>query len=128
MDQQQQDRQTFERTVSGLQGDMAFAGSVTIQDSAVRIRYQRQIERLVGDLRRDAEAGRLTWAEAAEQAFARQAHGLEGNHPPGLPVPSAVDDAHAAATERLEEAIRAEVLQGGRLPPGCLAGGMRPPR
>jgi hypothetical protein len=68
MDQQQQDRQTFERTVSALQGEMALAGSITIQDSAVRSKYQRQIERLVGDLRRDAEAGRLTWAEAAEQA------------------------------------------------------------
>jgi hypothetical protein len=65
---QQEDRQTFERSVSTLQGDMTMAGSAAIQDSNVRLDYQRQIERLFTDLRRDAEARRTTWAEAAEQA------------------------------------------------------------
>jgi hypothetical protein len=65
---QQQDRQAFEQIVTALQGDMALAGTMSIQDGNVRQNYQRQIETLIGDLRRDAESGRITWAEAAQQA------------------------------------------------------------
>ena len=67
MDEHKQ-RQEFETAARAIQGDLTTAGGFAISDGRVRQDYQRQIGRLIGELRGDAEAGRITWAEAAEQA------------------------------------------------------------
>jgi hypothetical protein len=65
---QETDRQEFERKAHLLEGDGILASKMAIGDDAVRADYQRDIRRLTAELRRDAEAGRITWRNAAEQA------------------------------------------------------------
>jgi hypothetical protein len=54
MDGQRKDQDEFERAARAMQGTLDYAGKAGIQDGGVRAGYQRDIERLVSELRREA--------------------------------------------------------------------------
>lgn len=61
-------REQFEREIRLLEGTAWNAGAHLTVDSSVRLGYARQIRRMADDLRRQAQAGRITWRQAAELA------------------------------------------------------------
>lgn len=68
----EQDRQRFEQAASAVQGELALAGTMAIGDGVVRADYIRRISSMVQEIRHDAEAGRISWGQAAEKVkFAR---------------------------------------------------------
>jgi hypothetical protein len=67
-DDQRSGKEEFEKAARAMQGVLDTAGASSIQDGSVRGAYQRDIERLTNELRREAENGQITWREAAEQA------------------------------------------------------------
>ncbi|WP_234413733.1 hypothetical protein [Ideonella sp. A 288] len=62
------DRALFESAVQALEAQIANAGAHLTIDQAARQAYMRQTRAMADDLRAQALAGRLTWAEAATQA------------------------------------------------------------
>ncbi len=64
----EQDRQAFESAARTLQADVTMAAAMATNDGIVRGRYQASIDAFVAEMRREARAGRITWAEAARRA------------------------------------------------------------
>lgn len=62
------DRSAFENAVRGLEADIANAGTHLALDAAARQSYSRQIALMAAELRAAASSGRITWAQAAQQA------------------------------------------------------------
>lgn len=62
------DRQQFDAAIRTLQGEIANAGTHLVIDPAARQLYTRLIREMADKLSADALAGRITWAQAAEQA------------------------------------------------------------
>ncbi len=62
------DRSLFERTVKALETEVANAGVHLTIDAAARQLYARQIKAMADELRARAQAGTLSWGEAAAQA------------------------------------------------------------
>lgn len=54
--------------VESFQAQLANVGTHLSVDSAARAQYQRLIRAMAEDLRQQAQAGHITWAQAAEQA------------------------------------------------------------
>lgn len=62
------DRLRFESAIRALEAEIANAGAHLTIDSATRAAYHRMIREMASDLRAQAASGRITWAQAAEQA------------------------------------------------------------
>ena len=62
------DRDLFESTIRALEAEIANIGAHLTIDSAARRAYTQQIWAMADELRSQATAGRITWAEAARQA------------------------------------------------------------
>ena len=62
------DRSAFENAVRGLEADIANVGTHLALDAAARQSYSRQISLMAAELRAAASSGRITWAQAAQQA------------------------------------------------------------
>ena len=67
-DNQTKDRKLFDNAVTALQGTLANAGAHLTIDSATRSAYNKQIRIMAEELRKDARAGKISWANAAKQA------------------------------------------------------------
>ncbi len=62
------DRSAFETAVWLLKVEMGNAGTYMTIDANARIAYTRQIDAMANELRTQALSGRITWAQAAQQA------------------------------------------------------------
>lgn len=65
---QQPDKEAFENAIKSLEATVASAGMHLELDSTARRIYAREIETMSNNLRREVASGRITWAQAAEQA------------------------------------------------------------
>jgi hypothetical protein len=63
-----EDQKKFEATIRALHTELTNAGVHLTLDSAARLRYTQQIQAMSSELSREVAMGRLTWAQAAEQA------------------------------------------------------------
>lgn len=68
VDEAVRDRSAFERAVRALEAEIANAGAHLTIDAAARQSYARQIKAMADELRGRAQAGAITWGEAAAQA------------------------------------------------------------
>ncbi len=64
----QDGKAVFDFAIDQLQAQAASLGTQLSLDANVRRAYARKIGRMASDLTADVKAGRLTWAQAAEQA------------------------------------------------------------
>lgn len=62
------EQKRFEDAIRALQSEISTSGAFLTIDAAARRTYARQIARMAASLRAEVGAGRLTWAQAAEQA------------------------------------------------------------
>lgn len=62
------DRTDFDRAVAALRADVTAAAAMVVNDGHVRGLYQQQVTAAAQALEREAQSGRITWAEAARQA------------------------------------------------------------
>lgn len=62
------DRQRFESIIATIMADVTAAGIAMVIDGSVRAAYDREVARMAGELRDAAQAGRMTWHQAAEEA------------------------------------------------------------
>ncbi|MDA8523076.1 hypothetical protein [Acidovorax sp. NCPPB 4044] len=62
------DRSAFETAIWLLKVEMANAGAHMTLDANARLSYTRQIDAMANELRAQAGAGRISWAQAAQQA------------------------------------------------------------
>jgi hypothetical protein len=67
---QQSDEEAFENAIKSLEATTASVGMHLEIDSTARRIYAREIKAMSDNLRRDVARGKLTWAQAAEQAQA----------------------------------------------------------
>jgi len=67
---QRSDEEAFENAIKSLEASAASAGMHLEIDSTARRIYTREIKVMSDNLRRDVAKGKLTWAQAAEQAQA----------------------------------------------------------
>lgn len=65
---QQSDEEAFENAIKSLEATAASVGVHLEIDSTARQIYAREIKAMSGTLRREVAKGRMTWAQAAEQA------------------------------------------------------------
>ena len=63
-----ENQELFEQTIRSLEAQLANAGAHLTLDASARSAYAREIKRMADTLRGEVAAGRITWAEAAEQA------------------------------------------------------------
>lgn len=61
-------RVAFENAIKALETQLANAGAHLTIDSHARLAYSREIKTMAEQLRRDATAGKISWAAAAQQA------------------------------------------------------------
>lgn len=66
--EQQGDERLLDDVLESLQAQLANVGAHLHIDGAARARYQRLIHDLAQELRQQAQAGNITWTQAAEQA------------------------------------------------------------
>jgi hypothetical protein len=62
------DRRAFEDAIRALEAELANAGAHLTIDAAARQAYMRQIAAMAAELRSAAGSGRISWAQAAQQA------------------------------------------------------------
>ncbi len=62
------DRSAFEHAVQALEAELANAAAHITIDASARQAYMRQIARMSAELREAVGSGRMSWAQAAEQA------------------------------------------------------------
>ncbi len=62
------DRTTFDNAIRSLEAEVANLGAHLAIDSAARHAYTRQIALMAEELRAAATSGRISWAQAAQQA------------------------------------------------------------
>lgn len=62
------DEALFERTMKSLESQITNVGAHLTIDTQARLTYTREIKRMSDRLRASAVAGRITWAEAAQEA------------------------------------------------------------
>ncbi len=65
---QRTDRQAFEAAIRALESESYNVGVHLTMDSTARLAYTRQIQVMSNELRMMASSGRITWAQAAQQA------------------------------------------------------------
>lgn len=65
---QRSDEEAFENAIKSLEATTASAGMHLEIDSSARRTYAREIKAMAVNLRREVGRGKLTWAQAAEQA------------------------------------------------------------
>ena len=65
---QRSDEETFENAIKSLEATTASVGMHLEIDSTARRIYAREIKAMATNLRREVASGKLTWAQAAEQA------------------------------------------------------------
>ena len=58
----------FEETIRSLEAQLANAGAHLTIDATARAAYAREIKRMADRLRNEAFTGKITWAQAAQQA------------------------------------------------------------
>lgn len=61
-------RDSFERAINALQGDVAAAAARLSVDPRLRLEYSKLIKEMASDLRAKANAGVITWEKAAQEA------------------------------------------------------------
>ncbi len=62
------DRKAFDDAIRALEAELANAGAHLTIDASARQAYMRQIAAMSAELRSAADSGRITWAQAAQQA------------------------------------------------------------
>lgn len=62
------DRSVFDSAMRALESEIANVGTHLALDGAARQAYAAQIKAMADDLRQQAQSGKLTWTQAAEQA------------------------------------------------------------
>src|SRR5258708_81176 len=65
---QRSDEEAFENAIKSLEATTASVGMHLVIDSTARRIYAREIKAMSDNLRREVARGKLTWAQAAEQA------------------------------------------------------------
>jgi len=63
-----EERAAFDRAIAVLRADVTAAAAMATNDAQVRLLYQRQISEAALELERAVRAGRLNWAQAADEA------------------------------------------------------------
>ncbi|MBP1205316.1 hypothetical protein JOD97_003358 [Duganella sp. 1411] len=63
-----ENQELFEETIRSLEAQLANAGAHLTIDAAARATYAREIKRMADRLRNEAFTGKITWAQAAQQA------------------------------------------------------------
>lgn len=101
----QNDREAFENAADALQADVTAAGAMAVNDGRVRELYQRTIKNLIDQLRADAQANRITWADAAQQASAARNGTMELLRSQSSPVGRAMAEQLKAQGKTLNELI-----------------------
>ncbi|HVJ50987.1 MAG TPA: hypothetical protein VM689_00900 [Aliidongia sp.] len=90
----EEDRKRFEAVAETLRADVTMAASTVTWDAHVRQLYQRTISATVNQLRAEAQAGRISWHQAAEQASALRNDTMEilrtRSSPTGLAIAQAM--------------------------------------
>ncbi len=66
--EKQSNQSLFESIIEQLRFETANFGAIFIKDASVRIQYAKQVEAMANELRRQAQSGKITWAEAASIA------------------------------------------------------------
>ncbi|MBZ2209140.1 hypothetical protein [Massilia soli] len=62
------DRSTFNKAIDSMEAQAANIGAHLTVDSSARLAYTREIKRMAEKLRSEAKSGRISWAQAAQQA------------------------------------------------------------
>lgn len=62
------DQLAFESAIKALEAQAANVGVHLTVDASTRLAYAREINKMAGQLRQNAAAGKITWANAAQQA------------------------------------------------------------
>ncbi|HEX7985958.1 MAG TPA: hypothetical protein VF616_20725 [Duganella sp.] len=63
-----ENQELFEETIRSLEAQLANAGAHLTIDATARAAYAREIKRMADRLRNEAFTGKITWAQAAQQA------------------------------------------------------------
>ncbi|BDT61250.1 hypothetical protein MasN3_47440 [Massilia varians] len=64
----EKDRIAFEDTIQSLEAQIANLGAHLTIDARARMAYTREIRKMADQLRNNAATGRITWAQAAQEA------------------------------------------------------------
>jgi hypothetical protein len=125
MPSSENDRKTFERSARSLETEIANAGAHLTIDGTARFAYTREIRRMTDKLREGASSGKISWAEAAEEAQEARNVVMEIIRGRSTPVGRAIAQRLKAEGKTLNELIaRQTAKQFGahaefaRLPPG----------
>lgn len=99
------DKSTFDSLAAAAQGDVAAAAAMATNDAVVRTSYQNAITTLMSELRRDAEAGRISWTQAAERAQEGRNFTMEAMRGRSSPVGRAIAEQLKAEGKTLNELV-----------------------
>jgi len=108
------DRAAFDSAIQALKAEVANAGAHLSLDASARLAYTRQIQAMANDLQFEAMSGRITWAQAAEQAQEARNTIMEIIRGRSTPVGRAMAQSLKAEGKTLNELIarKAQQLHG----------------
>lgn len=105
------DRQAFDYAIRTFHAEVANAGAHMAIDGAARQQYARLINAMANDLKRQADAGRITWAEAARQANVSRNAVMETIRSRSTPVGRAMAERLKREGRTLNELIARKTIQ-----------------
>lgn len=97
--------------LQSFEAQLANTGAHLGLDGAARAHYSRLIQALAQELRHEAESGRITWAQAAEQAHATRNAVMDTIRSRSTPVGRALAEHLKREGRSLNELIARKVLQ-----------------
>lgn len=107
----QEDKRLFDSAIAALHADVANAGTHLVIDPAARQMYTRLIKEMADRLAAEAASGRITWAQAAEQANEARNVTMEVIRGRSTPVGRAMAEALKREGKTLNELIARKVQQ-----------------
>lgn len=105
------DRRMFEHAIEALQAEVANIGAQLSIDSSARLAYSTQIRALAGELAAEANAGRMTWRQAAERAQAARNEIMEVVRARSTPSGRAMAERLKSEGKTLNELIARKATQ-----------------
>ena len=105
------DRQRFEDLIRGFEAQIASVGAHLEIDTSARKAYARQIKAMADELRTQAQRGRISWAQAAQQAQETRNTVMEIIRGRSTPVGRALAESLKQEGRTLNELIARKTLQ-----------------
>lgn len=111
VDGSEDDRRLFEHAIQALEAEVANAGAHLALDSNARQLYSSQIRALAEELAGEANAGRMSWRQAAEQARAARNDIMEIVRSRSTPVGRAMAERLKSQGRTLNELIARKTIE-----------------